>query len=412
MPEIKIPNPNNLPTVKLSELTVAQGYLKDLTEENYTKLKNSILKHGFIFPFAVWTNPEDGTKHILDGTQRQRVLTKENWDFDYPYIEIPAKTLKEATEILLKIASQYGTISQEGIDAYFATYELEETVMDEITFDQLRYLESQEADTEVEEDEAPPVADVAVSKLGEVYQLGKHRVMCGSADLEDDTNLLLGEAKIDLYLTDPPYNVDYTGKTKDALKMQNDKIDDIEFRAFLGDSFRRADEHMKNGASFYIFHADSEGFNFRAAVRDVGWLMKQTLIWIKQSMVMGRQDYQWQHEPILYGWKAGASHAWYSDRRQTTTLSFDRPSSSQDHPTMKPIDILAYLIRNNSKAGDIVFDNFLGSGSSLIACEQLDRGCYGMELDPRYCDVIRKRYWRFTHDNKEEGWADGTAKIN
>lgn len=237
--------------------------------------------------------------------------------------------------------------------------------------------------------------------------------MCGSATSEDDTNLLLGEARIDLYLTDPPYNVDYTGKTKEALKIDNDSMDDVEFLAFLSDANRRADEHMKNGAAFYIFHSPSETYNFLGSVKEVGWMMKQILIWIKQTMVMGRQDYQWQHEPILYGWKSGASHSWYSDRKQTTKLEFDRPARSEEHPTMKPINILAYLISNSSKAGDLIYDCFLGSGSTLIACEQLDRTCYGMELDPKYVDVIRKRWAKFTNNNElPDNWQEVTPAIS
>jgi DNA modification methylase len=274
---------------------------------------------------------------------------------------------------------------------------------------------SLDIDADVEEDEAPEVDEkgAALSIPGTIYQLGRHRVMCGSATNEEDTNTLLGEQKIDLYLTDPPYNVDYTGKTKDALKIENDKMDDGEFLAFLADSHRRADEHMKNGAAFYIFHADSEGYNFRAAVKEVGWMLKQCLIWVKQTMVMGRQDYQWKHEPILYGWKAGASHSWYTDRKQTTVLEFDRPQRNAEHPTMKPLNILAYLIQNSTKAGDLVFDNFLGSGSTLMAAEQTDRTCYGMELDPKYVDVIRKRYAKHTNGGElPEDWAELTKEIN
>ena len=236
--------------------------------------------------------------------------------------------------------------------------------------------------------------------------------MCGSATDEDDVNALLGEQRIDLYLTDPPYNVDYTGKTKDALKIENDKKEDGEFLAFLEDSYRRADEHMKKGASYYIFHADSEGFNFRAAVKGVGWELKQCLVWVKNSMVMGRQDYQWKHEPILYSWKGGSAHQWQSDRKQTTVLEFDRPTRNGDHPTMKPINILTYLIKNSSKEGDIVFDNFLGSGSTLIACEQTDRVCYGMELHPAYVDVIRKRYAKFLYpDRWKKEWQELTPAL-
>lgn len=271
-------------------------------------------------------------------------------------------------------------------------------------------------DEEVEEDEAPEVDEggVASSVVGTVYQLGKHRVMCGSATSEDDVNTLLGEQQIDLYVTEPPYNVDYTGKTKEALKIDNDKMDDEEFLAFLTDANMRADEHMKEGASFYIFHADSEGYNFRGSVKAVGWMLKQCLVWVKQSMVMGRQDYQWQHEPILYGWKSGASHSWYSDRKQTTKLEFDRPNRNGEHPTMKPINILSYLIQNSSKSGDLVFDSFLGSGSTLIACEQTGRVCFGTELDPKYVDVIRKRYAKFIapDDQLPENWEELTPAIN
>lgn len=277
-------------------------------------------------------------------------------------------------------------------------------------------LPAQFGDEEIEEDEAPEVSsEPPVSQLGSIYQLGDHRILCGDATDQDAINKLFGEQKIDLYLTDPPYNVDYTGKTKDALKIDNDSMDDVEFLAFLSDANRRADEHMKAGAAFYIFHADSEGYNFRASVKAVDWMLKQCLIWVKQSMVMGRQDYQWKHEPILYGWKSGASHNWFSDRKQTTVLEFDRPSRNAEHPTMKPLNILAYLINNSTKAGDLVYDAFSGSGSgsSLIACEQLGRVLYGAELDPRYVDVIRKRYAKFIEpENWEEKWETMTPAIN
>jgi len=265
-------------------------------------------------------------------------------------------------------------------------------------------------DEETEQDEEPEVDESvpANSQQGGVYMLGRHKLMCGDSTSEEDVAKLLGEAKIDLLLTDPPYNVDYTGKTKDALKIQNDKKDDVEFQAFLTDAFLRANEYLKNGAAYYIFHADSEGFNFRAAVKAVGWELKQCLIWSKNSMVMGRQDYHWQHEPILYGWKSGSAHSWYSDRKQTTVLNFDRPTSSKEHPTTKPINILAYLIGNSSKAGDVVYDAFAGSGSTLVACEQTDRAFVGMELDPKYCDVIRKRYHKLT-TGSYEGWEDATS---
>ena len=200
----------------------------------------------------------------------------------------------------------------------------------------------------------------------------------------------------DLYLTDPPYNVDYTGKTKDALKIENDKKENEEFKDFLLTAFSAADKVLKKGASFYIWHADSEGFNFREAVNEVGWMMKQCLIWNKNSMVIGRQDYQWKHEPCLYGWKPGASHKWYGDRKQTTVIDYNRPTRNAEHPTMKPVGLFGYLISNSTKKNDLVLDTFGGSGTTIIACEQLGRRCDMMELDPHYCDVIIARWEKLT----------------
>lgn len=246
---------------------------------------------------------------------------------------------------------------------------------------------------QVSEDEfEEQLPEEPITQVGDIYQLGRHRLMCGdSTDTETVAKLMAG-AKADLYLTDPPYNVDYEGKTKDALKIQNDKMDNDVFRQFLRDAFAAADAAMKCGAVFYIWHADSEGYNFRGACFDIGWQVRQCLIWNKNSMVMGRQDYHWKHEPCLYGWKEGAGHLWASDRKQTTILNFDRPTASKEHPTMKPVLLFDYQIKNNTKAEDIVLDSFGGSGTTLIACEQNGRTAYLMELDPKYCDVIVDRY--------------------
>ena len=206
---------------------------------------------------------------------------------------------------------------------------------------------------------------------------------------------------MDMLLTDPPYNVEYTGKTKDALTIVNDKQNDEQFRAFLTDAFMAAYETMKPGAVFYIWHAESEGLNFRAACKAAGLEVRQCLIWNKNSMAMGRQDYQWKHEPCLYGWKEGAGHLWASDRKQTTVLNFDRPTRSKEHPTMKPVKLFDYQIQNNTKGGDCVLDLFGGSGTTLIACEQNGRTAYLMELDPKYCDVIIDRWEALTGGKAE-----------
>lgn len=206
----------------------------------------------------------------------------------------------------------------------------------------------------------------------------------------------MGGALACLYLTDPPYNVAYTGKTKNALTIENDSMADTEFRQFLVDAFSMADTAMAPGAAFYIWHADSEGFNFRGACKDVDWKVRECLIWSKNAFVMGRQDYQWKHEPCLYGWKDGASHSWYSDRSQTTVIECERPSRNGEHPTMKPVKLFKYLMENSSKVGDIVLDSFGGSGTTLVAAEELGRKACLMELDPRYCDVIIKRWQAMT----------------
>jgi site-specific DNA-methyltransferase (adenine-specific) len=199
-----------------------------------------------------------------------------------------------------------------------------------------------------------------------------------------------------MLLTDPPYNVAYEGSTKEKLTIKNDNMANDQFRQFLRDAFVTADLVMKAGAVFYIWHADSEGLNFRGACVDAGWTVRQCLIWKKSSLVMGRQDYHWKHEPCLYGWKDGAGHLWSADRKQTTILEFDKPSRNGEHPTMKPVALFEYQMLNNTKGGDIVLDLFGGSGTTLLAAEKHGRHARLMELDPKYCDVIVKRWEDFT----------------
>lgn len=199
-----------------------------------------------------------------------------------------------------------------------------------------------------------------------------------------------------MLLTDPPYNVGYQGGTKDRLKIKNDSMSGAAFRQFLRDANAAANAVMRPGAVFYIWHADSEGYNFRGSCADVGWSVRQCLIWKKQQFVMGRQDYHWQHEPCLYGWKDGASHTWANDRKQTTVLEFDRPQRSTEHPTMKPVALFEYQMLNNTKCSDVVLDLFGGSGTTAIAAEKNGRQARLMELDPKYCDVIVTRWQTFT----------------
>lgn len=238
-----------------------------------------------------------------------------------------------------------------------------------------------------------------ITKPGDVWILGKHRLMCGDSVQKEDVMRLMNNQDADMLLTDPPYNVDYVGKTSEALKIKNDNMSDNQFYEFLKKVFENMYSVTKEGASIYVFHADTEGLNFRKAFKDAGYKLAECLIWKKDCFVMGRQDYQWQHEPILYGWKEGAAHHFINDRTQSTILEFDRPRQSSLHPTMKPIDLVARLLKNSSKENDKILDLFGGSGSTIIAAEQLNRNCYTMELDPKYCDVIVKRWESLT--NKE-----------
>lgn len=252
-----------------------------------------------------------------------------------------------------------------------------------------------EEEKEIEEDEYEvELPTEPKAKYGDIYQLGKHKLMCGDSTKIEDVEKLMNGVKVDLLITDPPYNVNYEGGT--GLKIKNDNMDNDTFRKFLRDAFSTADSVMKEGAVFYIWHADSEGYNFRGACFDNNWKVRQCLIWNKNSMVMGRQDYHWKHEPCLYGWKDGASHLWASDRKQTTILDFDKPTKNAEHPTMKPIKLFDYQIKNNTKKEDIVLDLFGGSGTTLIACEQNGRISYNMELDPKYVDVIIDRWETLT----------------
>lgn len=243
-------------------------------------------------------------------------------------------------------------------------------------------------------EEAVPVE--TKSKPGKIYQLGRHRLMCGDSTKPEDVEKLMNDQLADLLITDPPYNVAYEGKQDSKMTIKNDSQDENEFYKFLLAAFSNAKAVMKAGASFYVWYASSEAINFNKSLKEAELTVRQELIWAKNQMVVGRQDYQWQHEPCLYGWAEGGPHSWYSDRKQTTILKFDKPQRSDLHPTMKPIPLFDYQIKNSSRSGDIVLDLFGGSGTTLMACEQNGRNAYLMEFDPRYVDVIIDRWEKFT----------------
>ena len=346
----------------------------------------SIRQCGYCAPIIV-----DEDHIILAGHTRYKALKKLGWkecpvlllqgmsdEQKRKYRLLDNKTGEIATWDLDALAEELEALDFDGFDFGF---EVSETVTDD---------EAQEDDYEVN----PPAQPK--SKRGDIYVLGRHRLMCGDSTSADDVQALVGSTQIDMLLTDPPYGVDYTGKTADALKIENDAQTDEDLEIFLSSAFRGADAVMKPGAVFYIWHASLNMPPFESACQEVGWEVRQVLIWAKNSLVLGRQDYQWQHEPCLYGWKGGAAHKWTSDRKQSTLLNFDRPTKNKEHPTMKPVPLFDYLIKNNSEVGDNILDLFAGSGTLAIACEQNGRNAYMMEYDPKYVDVIIDRWERLT----------------
>jgi DNA modification methylase len=252
-------------------------------------------------------------------------------------------------------------------------------------FSKVHNKDIKEDDFDVEEElKNPPI-----SRKGDIWILGRHRVICGDSTLPETYTKLMEGQRANLVLTDPPYNVNVE---ETAGKIQNDNMPDEDFFKFLFAAFVNMEQNMENDASIYVFHADSKGLIFRQAFHDAGFYLSGCCIWKKNALVLGRSPYQWQHEPCLFGWKVGGKHQWYSDRKQTTIWEYDRPKSSKDHPTMKPVVLMAYPIQNSCMSNCIVLDPFLGSGSTLIACEETGRICYGVELDEKFCDVIVKRY--------------------
>lgn len=393
--------------LKLSKLEANRGQIEGLPknpriikDEKFKKLVKSIEENPEMTSLReILVYPHNGKYVVIGGNMRLKAMK------ELGYKEAPCKIIPEETTIeqlkayTIKDNSGFGEWDFDMLTADWDLQLLEDCAID------LPEIEMPEEEKEVVEDDfSEEEAAQAESRTqrGDIWRLGEHRLMCGDSTDAECVKALMGGQMADLYLTDPPYNVDYVGKTKDALKIQNDSMDDDKFRAFLTDAFMAANDHIKKGASFYIWHADSEGFNFRYAVKASGWLLKQTLIWVKNSLVMGRQDYQWKHEPCLYGWKDGSSHNWYGDRKQTTTLEFNRPTRADLHPTMKPLDLWGYQIKNSSKKGDVVLDSFGGSGTTIITCEQLERRGYCMELDAHYCDVIIARWEKLTGKQAEK----------
>jgi len=366
------------------------------SDEQVAQISASIKEFG-------WTNPilVDGTNGIIAGHGRLLAARKLGMD-KIPVIELAH--LSDTQKKALIIADNKLALNADW-DTELLTIELNELMSDDFALDILGFdkdelnallnvIEPNAGLTD--EDAVPDVPEEPKTKLGDIYILGNHRLMCGDSTSIDAVEKLMNGQLADQLVTDPPYNIAYEGGSKKREQIKNDEMADDEFRQFLKDVYIAANAVMKAGAVFYIWHADTEGYNFRGAAKDMGWKVRQTLIWNKDNSAFGRSDYHWKHEPCLYGWKEGAAHLWATDRKQTTVIECKRPSKSDLHPTMKPVELMEYQILNNTKGSDIVLDLFGGSGSTMIAAEKIGRKACLMELDPKYCDVIVKRWEDFT----------------
>lgn len=366
-------------------------------DKEYEKIKNSITEFGFADPLVV-----NADMTIIGGHQRLTVA------MDLGYTEVPCavvdidKTREKALNIALnKITGAWDDTLLADLlkDIEESNFDLGKTGFDppeiETLFNKVHNKEVKEDDFDVESELKQP----CFSKAGDLWMLGKHRVLCGDSTKAECYDTLMDGVKANLVLSDPPYNVDVE---ETAGKIMNDNMGDSEFYEFLLAAFKQMHGHLADDGSIYIFHADTEGLNFRKAFKDAGFYLSGCCIWKKNALVLGRSPYQWQHEPCLYGWKQKGKHQWYSDRKQTTIWEYDRPKSNKDHPTMKPIGLMSYPIRNSTMTNGIVLDPFLGSGSTLIACEETDRVCRGIELDTKFVDVIVKRYIEHSEGRYED----------
>ena len=417
-------------TIQLHELTEFQGELKERSAGDIEKIIKSIKKHGFSFPFFVWKN--DGKNNVLDGHGRLLALKQMAAAGEeipaLPCVYISAKNEAEAKEKLLKLNSQYGHMTADSVAAFLGDIKID---FDELALpDGVLDLGKLEPEETKDDDEAPALKpdEVADSQRGQLYRLGRHYLFCGDSTSAEDMAALMQGVKADLIVTDPPYNVDYHGGT--GLNIKNDNMDDANFHAFLVAAYTAMFSVLKAGGAFYIWHADVKGAIFRNALKEAGGQLRQCIIWVKNALCLGRSDWQWRHEPCLYGWKNGANHYWDGRRDLTTvydekpdykkmnreqllqeitklrgdnvpnTIIYeDKPARNEEHPTMKPVKLFQRLIKNSSKEDDAVLDPFGGSGTTIIACEKLNRTAYVNEIDPHYCDVIRKRWTKWAEEN-------------
>ena len=384
--------------ISVAQLIPYQNNARTHSKEQINKLRASIREFGFVNPVII-----DREYNVIAGHGRIAAAREEG------ITEVPCVFVDHLTEAQKKayILADNRMALDAGWDEDLLRVELE--ALEEMGYDlgltgfddkELAALfpaeEAKEDDFDVDAELQKPT----FTKTGDVWTLGRHRLVCGDATDPAVYAVLMDSTKANLVITDPPYNVNYEGS---AGKIKNDNMADEKFYEFLLAAFKNMESVMAPDASIYVFHADTEGLNFRRAFADAGFYLSGCCIWKKQSLVLGRSPYQWQHEPVLYGWKKNGRHQWYTGRKETTIWEFDKPKKNGDHPTMKPIPLLAYPIGNSSMTNAIVLDPFGGSGSTLITCEQTDRICRTIELDEKFCDVIVNRYI------EQVGSADGVT---
>ena len=390
--------------VDINKLVPYANNARTHNKEQLLKLRSSLREFGFVNPVI-----NDREYNVLAGHGRIMAAKEEG------IAEVPCVYADHLTEAQKKayILADNRMALDAGWDEELLSVEMQE--LQDLGFDlsmtgfdekELTDLLGVDTDGDAKEDDfdlSVALEKAAFVRRGDVWTVGRHKLMCGDATSAEDVSALMGDTKANLILTDPPYGVSF--KSSSGLTIQNDSMKNEQFYTFLLSSFQRMAEHLEKGGSAYVFHADTEGLNFRKAFIDAGFHLAGCCIWVKDSLVLGRSDYQWQHEPVLYGFMQNGKHHWYSDRRQTTIWHFDKPKCNANHPTSKPLDLLGYPIGNSTQENGVVMDTFGGSGSTLMACEQMNRICYTMELDEKYASVILRRYVEDT------GNADGVYVV-
>ena len=396
--------------VPLGKLVPYINNARTHSPEQLAKLRSSLREFGFINPVII-----DRDYNIIAGHGRVLAAKEEG------IREVPCVFVDYLTEAQKKayILADNRMALDAGWDEELLRIEIESLQGEDFDVSLTGFEEQELADLfAIEGDKAAKDDDFDLSaalekasfvERGDLWIVGRHRLLCGDATRTEDVERLMDGKKANLIVTDPPYGVSF--KSSDGLTIQNDSMKDEEFYIFLLTAFQCMAEHLENGGSSYVFHADTEGLNFRKAFIDAGFHLAGVCIWVKNSLVLGRSDYQWQHEPVLFGWKKGGKHSWYSDRRETTIWNYDKPKRNKNHPTSKPLDLLGYPICNSSQENAIVLDSFGGSGSTLMACEQLNRICHMMELDEKYASVILRRYVEDTGDKENVYVIRGNEQI-